>query len=135
MLTDTGPLVAICDPREAQHLVCIGALAGLRVPLVTLLPALVEAMYLLGRVQGWRRQEALWQLIDRGRLVLRDLQLADLARARELMRQYQDLPMDFADATLVSYAERENLQQIFTLDRRGFSTYRLRGRRHFSIVP
>jgi predicted nucleic acid-binding protein len=51
------------------------------------------------------------------------------------MRQYRDVPMDFADAALVAYAERENLDEIFTLDRRGFSVYRLRGRRGFTIYP
>jgi len=43
---------------------------------------------------------------------------------RELMNQYRDLPMDLADSGLVRVAERENLREVFTLDRRDFSTYR-----------
>ena len=43
--------------------------------------------------------------------------------------------MDYADATLVVLAEDLNTNLIFTLDRRGFETYRIRKRRSFRIVP
>lgn len=103
--------------------------------MVTVLPALTEAMYFCGRRGGWAAQEELWKMIAREGLVLAELEHPDLSRARELMQQYRDTPMDFADATLVAYAERENLTEIFTLDRRGFSTYRLRGRARFVVYP
>jgi hypothetical protein len=51
------------------------------------------------------------------------------------MRKYADLPMDFADATLVRAAIREGLRKIFTLDRRDFSVYRLGPLRSFTIIP
>jgi predicted nucleic acid-binding protein len=41
-----------------------------------------------------------------------------------LMSKYRDTPMDFPDATLVWTAEQTGIEQILTLDRRGFSTYR-----------
>jgi hypothetical protein len=50
------------------------------------------------------------------------------------MRTYAELPMDFADATLVRVAIREGLSEIFTLDD-DFNVYRLGGRRRFNIVP
>ena len=77
----------------------------------------------------------MWQRLDTRILEVRDLADADLARSRELMLQYRDLPMDFADATLVAYAERHDLREIFTLDRRDFSVYRLRDRTSFAIFP
>ena len=43
--------------------------------------------------------------------------------------------MDLADAALVRVAERENLTEIFTLDRRHFSIYRPGRRRRFGILP
>ena len=43
--------------------------------------------------------------------------------------------MDFADATLVHVANREHIDQVFTLDRRGFSIYRLSSGRVFTIIP
>ena len=135
MLTDTGPLVAIVDRHDRQHDACLQALQAIRLPMITIVPALTEAMYFAGRRGGWNGQEALWRMQDQGALVLRDLEPADLVHARDLMRQYRDVPMDFADGALVAYAERENLDQIFTLDRRGFSVYRLRGRRAFTVFP
>ena len=60
---------------------------------------------------------------------------ADLPALDELMRQYADRPMDFADATLVHLARREQLSTVFTIDHDDFETYRIEGRRRFRIVP
>jgi uncharacterized protein len=54
---------------------------------------------------------------------------------RFLMRKYQDLPMDLADAALVRVAEREKIGRIFTIDRRDFGIYRPAGIRRFEILP
>lgn len=51
------------------------------------------------------------------------------------MEKYQDLPMDYADATQVALAEESQSENVFTLDRRGFSTYRLHGRKAFRLAP
>jgi predicted nucleic acid-binding protein len=58
-----------------------------------------------------------------------------LVRCRELTERYANLPMDFADASLVAAAEETGIGDIFTLDRRGFSTYRFGRNRAFRIVP
>ena len=49
-----------------------------------------------------------------------------LARTFELMTQYADTPMDFADASLVTLAEINGLRTIFTIDRNDFTIYRIR---------
>jgi hypothetical protein len=51
------------------------------------------------------------------------------------MLKYADLPMDFADATLVHVANREGIRQIFTLDHRDFAVYRLKRGRVLKIIP
>ena len=43
--------------------------------------------------------------------------------------------MDFADATLVHLARRESLSTVFTVDFNDFETYRIEGRKRFSILP
>jgi predicted nucleic acid-binding protein len=50
------------------------------------------------------------------------------------MEKYRNLPMDYADATLVDLAGRIHIHDICTLDRRGFSTYRTRTGKHFKLV-
>ena len=58
-----------------------------------------------------------------------------LASCKTLIARHRDVPMDFADATLVAVAEELGIATVFTLDRRGFATYRWRKTRRFEIVP
>ena len=58
-----------------------------------------------------------------------------LERTHELLIKYADTPMDYADATLVALAEELATDHVFTLDRRGFLTYRWGGRRAFRLRP
>jgi uncharacterized protein len=60
---------------------------------------------------------------------------ARAARAGGLMHKYRDVPMDYAGATLVALAEELDAPNVFTLDLRGFRTYRWKTRRGFKIYP
>ena len=59
---------------------------------------------------------------------------SSLRRARELLMQYADLPMDFADATLVALAEEVDANRVLTTDRRAFGRYRLYGQKSFRML-
>jgi len=83
----------------------------------------------------WSAQDALWEMIQVGAVEILPLGTDDVARMRELMRKYRDLPMDLADAALVRVAERERLRRIFTLDRRDFQIYRPSRTGRFSVLP
>ena len=133
ILVDSGPLVALVDADDQYHKKCVAALKALREPLVTVLPPVTEAMYLLGDLP--KAQEALWEMLARGVLQLQPLDLTDVPRMRELMSKYADRPMDLADAALVRVAEREGIRKIFTVDREDFSVYRLHGRVQPNIIP
>jgi predicted nucleic acid-binding protein len=50
-----------------------------------------------------------------------------MPRIVELTGKYADLPMDFADATLVVTAEKTGVREIISLDR-DFDIYRLPGK-------
>lgn len=52
----------------------------------------------------------------------------------ELMEQYRNVPMDFADASLVSAAETLKVARIFTLDS-DFYVYQRYGNQLFEVVP
>ena len=125
ILTDTGPLVALVDVRDSRHadaihiLDCIG-----NEQLLTAMPCFAEAMNLLGRSTGYFGQSALWNLRDTKRLILREHPMDEVNRMSALMAQYQDTPMDLADASLVVLAEVLNLRRVFTFDR-DFYIYRL----------
>jgi predicted nucleic acid-binding protein len=135
ILTDAGPLVAILDRGEAHHGACVACLAQLTGPMVTTWPAFTEAMYLLGDAGAWRAQQALWRMVTEGDLEIAVQGPEQHPRLRALMEKYQDRPMDLADASLVALAEERSLRDIFTLDRAGFQTYRLHGRKGFHLWP
>jgi predicted nucleic acid-binding protein len=54
----------------------------------------------------------------------------DLARIREIIAKYADLPADFADASLVALAERRGLFAVASVDS-DFTVYRGATRRRF----
>ena len=134
MLVDTGPLVAILNRHDQHHERCIRVLPSLDLPFVTTAPIMTEALYFLGKHSGRTLQNALWQLRKQGKLEVAPFDDAELDRASDLMQKYADVPMDFADASLVALAEARGERQIFTLDRH-FRSYRLPDRRVFHIVP
>ena len=133
MLVDAGPLIALIHKDDAHHAACVAELRSITEPLGTVWPALTEAMYLLSF--SWKAQEALWEMVERGVVNLLEIEGRDLARIRELMKKYKDLPMDLADAALVAVAERERIRRIFTLDRRDFEVYRPAKLGRFIILP
>ncbi|MEA2339223.1 MAG: uncharacterized protein QOE82_3230 [Thermoanaerobaculia bacterium] len=132
ILIDAGPLVALINANDKHHQSCREVIESIQEPILTVWPAVTEAMYLLR--SSWPAQNALWKMIDRGAIQLEELDETDCSRMCELMGKYRDLPMDLADAALVHVAERERIRRIFTLDRRDFSVYRPMGTR-FSILP
>ncbi len=132
-LVDAGPLVALLHKGDQDHALCVDTLKRLREPLLSTWMPVTEAMYLLGFSVD--AQSALLEMIERGMLQILSLEADDLPSIRKLMQQYADLPMDFADATLVQLAKRHGIDQIFTLDRRDFAVYRLRRGKAFTIIP
>lgn len=125
MLTDTGPVLAMLDRGDARHDECVAAAKSfVRGPFVTTWPCFAEMMHLPGRAGGHRLQAQLWNWQRHGRLVLRDLTGAEVARAADLMEQYSDTPMDLGDASLVVVAESSGARAVFTLDHH-FWGYRL----------
>ena len=133
ILVDAGPLIALLNKSDQDHGICVDVLQRLQEPLLTTWMPITEAMYLLNFSVD--AQAALLAMIERGMLEVLPLETDDLPSIRKLMRRYADLPMDFADATLVQVAQRYNIEQIFTLDRREFAVYRLRRGKAFTVIP
>jgi len=133
ILIDAGPLVALLHKHDNNHQLCVESLASLTDPLASVWPVFTEAMYLLNF--SWDAQEALWEMVLDHLVKIVPLDHTDHVRMRDLMKQYRSLPMDLADAALVTVAEREKIRRIFTLDRRDFSLYRPKGLGKFSLIP
>jgi predicted nucleic acid-binding protein len=133
LLLDTGAFVALIDRSEKKHADCVAALEQWSGALVTTEAVLTETLCLIG--PDWHAQQVYLDFILRGAVVLAPSSRASLERVSALMNKYRDVPMDFADATLVALGEELETDQVFTLDRRGFLTYRLNGKKPFRLIP
>jgi predicted nucleic acid-binding protein len=111
----------------------VEVLKEIREPLITTWPVLTECFYLLNF--SWEVQDSLWLFIRRGGIEIYPLERELLIHCRELMKQYRDLPMDLADATLVALADAVLVPEIFTLDHKDFSIYRFKQKKRFTLIP
>ena len=132
-LLDTGPLVAYLDARDKAHLEADKCLSAFTGSLVTSSAVIAEAMYFVSAIREGPAALATFAYAA-GLLVYECAQPSQLKDAVRLMRKYDDTPMDFADATLILIADRLNVYDIATLDRRGFSTYRSPRGKSFRLV-
>ena len=132
LLLDTGAFISLVDRSARQHSECVAVLEGWRGPVVTTEAVLTETLHLVG--PGWENQRVCLEFFLRGAFVLVPCSKKSLRRVAELMEKYQDVPMDFAAATLVALGEELETEWVFTLDR-GFSIYRLHGKRRFRVLP
>ena len=125
MLVDTGPLVGIFDRNDAHHTASVRLLQTLpESPLWTTWPCFTEAFYLLSTTGGYLPQERLWSMRREGRLILLNITPAEAERMDALMKLYQNVPMDLADASLVAVAESRGIRRLLTMDS-DFYIYRL----------
>jgi uncharacterized protein len=134
-LCDAGPLVALVDTSDQHHANCALALSLLPPsPLVTTWPCLTEAMYLLGRGGGIAGQSKLWTFLQNGLVTLYLPAPDEWRRIQQLMNQYADMPLDMADASLISASERLGDRRMFSIDSR-LRTVQFGDRNVFDVVP
>jgi hypothetical protein len=132
ILVDTGPLMALFDPKDHEHHRAVETLRQIREPLLTTVAALTEAFHILR--PGSIGSDRLRDFIARGGLSIWFFDRPSLSRAFELMEIYADHPMDLADASLIAAAETLGTRKIFTIDRQDFETYRIRrGHRTYPV--
>lgn len=133
ILLDTGAFVALIDKSEKNHKQCVEFFKDFKGKLLTTEPVLTETVYLIG--PSVKAQKICIGFILKGGVTLVPQSIESLSRAVTLMEKYNDIPMDFADATLVVLAEETGINNVFTLDKRGFGVYRIYGRKTFTIWP
>ena len=133
LLLDTGALVSLLDRSQNQHARMVEFFESWSGELVTTEAVLTESTHLLSRSPGGPK--ACLEFVLAGGAVLVPSTTATLRRACDLIVRYADLPMDFADATLVILAEDLGTDLVLTTDHRDFSVYRIRGRRRFRVKP
>lgn len=132
-LVDTGPLVAYLNRRDPAHTLVVEHLDPLTGQVASASAVITETMNFMGQVP--ERPRLLAELITVSNTEIYDFSRPpELRAAASLMETYADTPMDFADATLLLLAEGLRIDDVLTLDRRAFSTYRTRAGRPLRLV-
>lgn len=133
VLMDTGPWVALIDRSEGKHRECIEWLRQFLGEIFSTEAVLTEVLYLLSFSSS--AQSAALEFVLSGAIILVPSGLESLKEAEKLMKKYKDLPMDYADATLVCLARDLKIRHVVTFDKKHFSIYRLPGGKSFVILP
>ena len=131
VIADTGFWLALLNSADRHHAAAKAAQEQLEEGLVTTWPVVTETCHLLMRHLGVPAQRSFLQAWLDGGYVIQGLSEDDGPRLLRLMKDYADLPMDLADASLVVLAERLGEGRILSTDERDFRAYRWKNRRPF----
>lgn len=123
---DSGPLIALFDQDDSFHQPVCDFLRNYVGTLHSTVAVLTEVTHLLDFSVQAQLDFLNW--VQDGGLHIHPIDTNDLNRICELTEKYSDLPMDFADATLMQIAEREKISQVISIDR-DFYIYRKNDRK------
>ena len=133
VLLDTGPWVALIDKSESKHLDCVNWFKSFSGALYSTEAVLTEVLHLLNfSIQA---QSAALDFVLKTAVEIVPSNIGSLLVCKDLMNQYADLLMDFADATLICLAKETGIRDIATLNRKDFSVYRMTDKCSFTIHP
>lgn len=117
ILLDTGPLVALCDPRDSLNQTALRDLDRLaRQPLVACAPVLTEATVLLAHAAQRRRLRRFLDEFSVTPYRIDDEQQL-WSEVFEWLERYQEHDPDWADGYLAVLSAREKRARVWTYDR------------------
>lgn len=134
VLADSGYFVGLFNPKDHHHARCKTFFAGYSEQTITTWAVFTE----VGALLPHSKQKAFFAWASKaqalGYLRIESPAADAVAALWNLMDKYEDLPMDFCDASLVYLATSLKIHRIATVDRRDFSVYRLPGNKRFVHV-
>ena len=135
IVVDSGVLIAAADVDDDHHVSCARLIAERGSEFLVPATVVVEVCWMLGRHVSVILEADLLDAIAEGELQLEVLERIDYARTSELVTTYADLPLGMVDASVVAIAERLDVREIATIDRRHFSVVRPRHVDAFTLLP
>ena len=132
-IIDTGPWVALIDRSESRHAECVQWLKNFSGRLYSTEAVLTEVLYLLNF--SVIAQCAALDFVLESVVEIVPASTKSLKKTKNLMKKYADLPMDYADATIVCLATDSGMQNIITFDKKNFAIYKLSKKKSFTIMP
>jgi predicted nucleic acid-binding protein len=132
-ILDTGPWVALIDRSENRHKTCVQWLKNFSGRLYSTEAVLTEVLYLLNF--SINAQMAALDFVIESVAEIIPLNLESTKKCKKLMQKYSDLPMDYADATIVCLANEIGIKEIVTFDKKDFNIYKFADKKNFYIFP
>lgn len=129
IIIDTGVIVALVNRREQTHEWVKNTLKSLSLPFFTCESVITESCFLLKNVAGG--EDAILNLIDSNKLQIPFNLSEEITEIKQLMKQYQSVPMSLADACLVRMSELIRGSSVFTLD----SDFRIYRQYKNQVIP
>ena len=133
ILADTNAIISLLDRSDKNHTSIVQIVENNQI----LIPATVlpEVDYLVNKYLGERVARSFLEALIDGSFQYLPVELIDIDRAVKIMTRYQDIPLGLVDASLVALAERYQISQVLTLDRRHFNIVRPEGIKYFELLP
>jgi uncharacterized protein len=135
VLIDTSFLLAVTYDKDARHLAARHARQNLKEQQVIPLPIVQELFHLIAARRSYSHAVQVYNIIRTSKSQIERLTDEDLARMSEIMTQYADAQLDFADASIMALSERLNITQVYTFDRRDFGMFRPRHTDYLQLLP
>jgi predicted nucleic acid-binding protein len=131
-ILDTGPWVALIDRSKATHDRCVKWFKQYTGKMYSTEAVLTEVLYLLNFAVD--AQTAAMDFVLESVVELIPVGIESLNRVKSVMLKYADVPMDYADATIVCLAMETGIRNVITLDKKDFSIYKIK-KQPFVIMP
>ncbi len=132
IIADTGFWIALADKKDKHHQEADDFAKTTTEKLISTYPVITEVCHILLKRQGVKAQLNFIKMYQLGAFEIFEIPKTDKEKIFTLMQQYTDLPMDFADASLVLLAENLGHGRILSTDKRDFHTYRWKNTQPFS---
>lgn len=113
-LIDAGPCIALFDSSDKFHQRVKDYLQGFHGSLISSWPVITEVLHMIDF--DLRVQVDFLRWLERGAIHIASFSADDLTLVIDMTVKYADRPMDFADATLLLIADKEQIGDIITID-------------------
>jgi hypothetical protein len=135
MLADSSFIYALFNKDEKQYRAARRFATAFTGSVLVPDVVLPEVTYLFRKEGAVRAVTAFLIAFEISGMKLECLSADDLRRSREIMAAYPDARLDFVDCCIMALAERLNITQVCTFDRRDFSIFRPAHCEYLELLP
>jgi predicted nucleic acid-binding protein len=120
-LIDSGPLIALFDKSDKFHTKVLEFLKHYEGELITSWAVVTEVTHMLDFNLNVQIDFLKW--VELGAVKIYDIKQNELNSMITMIQKYTNVPMDFADSSLMYIAHKENIKNIVSIDS-DFDIYR-----------